>query len=104
MSSETLPLLPKEKFSIFEDLLEICTDLVFENYQIENFTDKKKAIIISYFLDKVIKEQKKKREIIKILMAKQHFYLINDDETDEIINKILSQVTEKEADKIINDD
>ena len=37
-------------------------------------------------------------------MAKQHFYLINDDETDEIINKILSQVTEKEADKIINDD
>ena len=63
MSSETLPLLPKDKFNIFEDLLEICTDLVFENYQIENFTDKKKAIIISYFLDKLIKEQKKKKKM-----------------------------------------
>ena len=59
MSSETSPLLPKEKFNVFQDLLEICTDLVFENYQTENFTDKKKAIIISYFLDKLIKEQKK---------------------------------------------
>ena len=59
MSSETSPLLPKEQFNVFQDLSEICTDLVFENYQTENFTDKKKAIIISYFLDKLIKEQKK---------------------------------------------
>ena len=49
MSSETLPLLPKEKFSIFEDLLEICTDLVFENYQIENFTDKKRLLLLAIF-------------------------------------------------------
>ena len=59
MSSETAPLLPKEKLNIFENLLKICTDLVFENYQIEKFSNRKKAIIISHFLDKLIKERKK---------------------------------------------
>ena len=45
MSSETSPLLPKEQFNVFQDLLEICTDLVFENYQTENFTEKKKLLL-----------------------------------------------------------
>ena len=48
MSSETLPLLPKDKFNIFEDLLEICTDLV-SYYQIENFTDKKRLLLLAIF-------------------------------------------------------
>lgn len=59
MRSETTPLLQQEKNTLFDNLLEICTAVVFDQYDIEKFSDKKKATIINYFLDKIIKRHSK---------------------------------------------
>ena len=56
MSSESVPLLLKEKISLFENLVQICTEIVNEQYDIDNLNDQKKEIIIKWFLDKLIKE------------------------------------------------
>ena len=56
MSSESVPLLLKEKISLFENLVQICTETVNEQYDMDNLNDQKKEIIIKWFLDKLIKE------------------------------------------------
>ena len=56
MSSESVPLLLKEKISLFENLVQICTEIVNEQYDMDNLNDQKKEIIIKWFLDKLIKE------------------------------------------------
>ena len=55
MSSEATLLLPKKKF---ETYWKFAQTLSLKNYEIEKFSDKKKAIIINHFLDKLIKKQK----------------------------------------------
>ena len=54
-SSESVPLLSKEKISIFENLVQICTELVNEQYNLKNLNDQKKKITINWFLDKLKK-------------------------------------------------
>lgn len=56
MSSESVPLLLKEKISLFENLVQICTEIVNEQYDMDNLNDQKKEIVIKWFLDKLIKE------------------------------------------------
>ena len=56
MSSESVPLLLKEKIYLFENLVQICTEIVNEQYDMDNLNDQKKEIIIKWFLDKLIKE------------------------------------------------
>ena len=56
MSSESVPLLLKEKISLFENLVQICTEIVNEQYDMDNLNDQKKEIIIKWFLDRLIKE------------------------------------------------
>lgn len=56
MSSESVPLLLKEKISLFENLVQICTEIVNEQYDMDSLNDQKKEIIIKWFLDKLIKE------------------------------------------------
>lgn len=57
MISETTLLLPTAKNSVFETLVEISTEIVNEQIDINKINDqKKKEIIIKWYTDKLIKE------------------------------------------------
>lgn len=56
MASKTIPLLPKAKKSLFETLVEISTEIVNEQVDIEKINDQKKETIIKWYADKLIKE------------------------------------------------
>ena len=59
MSSEATLLLPKKNLMIFlKTYWKFAQTLSLKNYEIEKFSDKKKAIIINHFLDKLIKKHK----------------------------------------------
>lgn len=59
MSSESAPLLPKEKNYLFKRLIEISTEIVNEQIDIEKINDQKKEMIIKWFIDRLIKEHLK---------------------------------------------
>lgn len=59
MSSESAPLLPKEKNYLFKRLIEISTEIVNERIDIEKINDQKKEMIIKWFIDRLIKEHLK---------------------------------------------
>ena len=59
MSSESAPLLPKEKNYLFKRLIEISTEIVNEQIDIEKINKKKKEMIIKWFIDRLIKEHLK---------------------------------------------
>lgn len=59
MSSESAPLLPKEKNYLFKRLIEISTEIVNEQIYIEKINDQKKEMIIKWFIDRLIKEHLK---------------------------------------------
>ena len=55
MSSESAPLLPKEKNYLFKRLIEISTEIVNEQIDIEKINDQRKEMIIKWFTDRLIK-------------------------------------------------
>lgn len=59
MSSESAPLLPKEKNYLFKRLIKISTEIVNEQIDIEKINDQKKEMIIKWFIDRLIKEHLK---------------------------------------------
>lgn len=59
MSSESAPLLPKEKNYLFKRLIEISTEIVNEQIDIEKINDQRKEMIIKWFTDRLIKEHLK---------------------------------------------
>lgn len=60
MASENIPLLQKfKKDSLFETLVELSTEIVNEKINGENFNERKKEMIITWFTDKLIKEHLK---------------------------------------------
>lgn len=59
MSSESAPLLPKEKNYLFKRLIEISPEIVNEQIDIEKINDQKKEMIIKWFIDRLIKEHLK---------------------------------------------
>ena len=59
MSSESAPLLPKEKNYLFKRLIEISTEIVNEQIDIEKINDQKKEMITKWFIDRLIKEHLK---------------------------------------------
>lgn len=56
MSSESSPLIPKEKNVIFETLSEISRDIANEQINFDKISDLKKEIVIRWYMDKLVKE------------------------------------------------